>query len=416
MLRRLFSFGSVVLAVVAALLIGLQESGRVDFLGVFRSAPNVDAAFQRGFRSDAMVQINQLRVPAGGGEVRVDEPIQRFLEEFVSSHSQPREIELDDVFDAIQSEFPGAQYLAANLITSNSREDLLSKLTGWTAVANPDFDSINTTIFPAGSRLGALGVMSRRIPEFSLGAANGGGGRFFNRCPHCDVIHALELDRDSRTLILSCPHCELPFDVLAVGTNGKIRKATDFLEGFKLVEDQGGAGQARDEDRLVALWGRVADQCEYELDQDRLTGNNTGKDEPANSREVWKASRETWNEAAGDCEDTSILLADVLISAGFDARVAIGWNGNIGQHAWVVVRVEDRQYILESTLQKTIERSDLVAVKEASDFYQPEQLFEREHLYYTTARPDHFRLDYFSGALWKVIPETVESKTELSLR
>ena len=415
MLRGLLSFGSLLLAAGAALLIGLQESGRVDVLGVCRPLPKLDAAFQRGFRSDSMVRINRLRVPAGAGEVHVDEPIQGFLEEFVATRAHPQDIELDDVFDAIQTEFPGAQYLAANMITSSSREDLLSKLAGWTAVANPDFDSINTMIFPVGARFGALGVMSRRIPEFSLRAANEGGGRFFNRCPHCGVIHALELDRESRTLILSCPHCELPFDVLAVGTSGEIRKATDFLEGFQLPKIQGGAERASEEDRLTALWGRVADQCEYELDQDRHAAV-TGKAEPARSREVWKLSRETWEEAAGDCEDSSILLADVLLSAGFDARVAIGWNGNIGQHAWVIVRIEDRQYVLESTLQKKIERSDLVTVEAASAFYQPEQLFDRERIYYSTARPDHFRLDYFSSALWKVIPSGEESTKALSVR
>jgi hypothetical protein len=168
MLRGLFSFGGLVLAGGVALLIGLQKSGRVDVLGFFHPLPEVDATFQRGFRSDAMSRINRVRVPASVEEVRVDEPIQSFLETFVHSHPNPREIELDTVFDAIQTEFPGAQYLAANLITSNNRDELLSKLTGWTAVANPDFDSINTTVFHAGTRLGALGVMSRRIPQFSL--------------------------------------------------------------------------------------------------------------------------------------------------------------------------------------------------------------------------------------------------------
>lgn len=415
MLRGLFSFGGLVLAGGVALLIGLQKSGKVDVLGFFHPLPEVDATFQRGFRSDAMSRINRVRVPASVEEVRVDEPIQSFLETFVHSHPNPREIELDTVFDAIQTEFPGAQYLAANLITSNNRDELLSKLTGWTAVANPDFDSINTTVFHAGTRLGALGVMSRRIPQFTLREANEGGGRFFNRCPHCEVIHALDLNRETRTLILSCPHCDLPFDVLAAGTTGEIKRATDFLEGFTLEPVGKKTAYRSDEEKIVALWGLVADQCEYELDQDR-PGSSTGEEDEPSSREVWKTSRETWNEATGDCEDTSILLADVLIGAGFDARVAIGWNGNIGQHAWVVVRLGERQYILESTLQKQIERSDLTAVEEASAFYQPEQLFDRGNIYYTTARPDHFRVDYFSKALWKQVPGKSETGAALSVR
>jgi hypothetical protein len=413
MVRGFFSFGSILLAVGVALLVGLQKSGKVDVFAIFVKLPEVDDAFQRGFRSDAMAQINRLRVPASVGEVRGDEPIQAFLGEFVSHREQPAEIELNEVFDSLQTEFPGAQYLAANLITASSREDLMSKLTGWSAVANPDFDSITTTVFRSGRYLGALGVMSRRIPAFSLKAANETGGRFYNKCPHCGEIHALELDRDSRTLILSCPHCDLPFDVLAVGTNDQIRRASDFLEGFQLPGSVGKASKDP-EPAIVKLWGQVADQCEYELDQNRspLTPGGSGD----GAREVWKTSHETWIEGNGDCEDTAILLADILISAGFEARVAIGWNGNIGQHAWVVVGVGEKQYILETTLQKTIERSDLVNVVDASAFYQPEQLFDRENIYYTTARPDRFRLDYFSPTLWKSIPHLPAPANNLSQR
>jgi len=349
------------------------------------------------------------------GRCVFDEPVQSFLEAFVDSRSDPKEIELDEVFDAIQREFPGAQYLAANLIISNNRDELLSKLTGWNAVANPDFNTLNTAVFRASGGLGALGVMSRRIPPFSLCEANEGGGRFFNRCPHCEVIHALELDRETRTLILSCPHCELPFDVLAAGTGGLMKRANDYLEGFTLEAVGKKSSSQRDEDGIVALWGIVADRCEYQLDQDRTFGRVPGDDAPGPG-EVWKSSRETWNEAAGDCEDTSILLADVLIGAGFDARVAIGWNGNIGQHAWVVVRLGERQYILESTLQKKIERRDLAAIVDASAFYQPEQLFDRDEIYYSTARPDHSRADYFSETLWKKVPGVSRSGAALSAR
>ena len=414
MVRSFFSFGSILLVVGAALLFGLQKSEKVDVYGIFVTLPNVDDAFQRGFRSDAMARINRLRVPASAGEVRGDEPIQAFLEEFVARDKEPASMELGGVFDALQSEFPGAQYLAANLITANNRDDLMSKLAGWSAVANPDFDSITTAVFRSGRFLGALGVMSRRIPAFTLEAANEIGGRFYNKCPHCGETHALELDRDSRTLILSCPHCDLPFDVLAVGTDERIRRASDFLEGFQLPGSVGYVAPDP-ETFLVKLWGQVADQCDYEFDQDRVS-TKPGATEVSSPREVWKSSHETWTEAAGDCEDTSILLADILISAGFEARVAIGWNGNIGQHAWVVVKAADKQYVLETTLQKTIDRRDLVSVEEASAFYQPEQLFDRKNIYYTTARPDRFRLDYFSPSLWKPIPHLPDEGNTLSQR
>jgi hypothetical protein len=211
------------------------------------------------------------------------------------------------------------------------------------------------------------------------------------------VIHALELDRDSRTLILSCPHCDLPFEVLAVDTRGRIRRAMEFLEGFSLPAPPKTTASS-DEEKILALWRVVAERCEYELDQDRADDSGDG------NREVWKTSAETWAEASGDCEDTSILLADVLIEAGFEARVAIGWNGNIGQHAWVVVKAGDRQYLLETTLQKDIGREDLSEVAAAASFYQPEQLFDREQIYYSTARPERFTKDYFAKDVWKPVP------------
>lgn len=398
MVRGFFSFGGISLAAGLALSAGLQTAGRVDLLSFIRPLPEVDAAFQRGFRSDAMSRINRVRLPAGAEEVRGDEELQACLESFIHTQAKPQDLELNDVFDYLQGRFPGAQYLAANLVTSREREDLLGKISGWTAVANPEFNTINTSVFHAGGRLGVLAVMSRRIPEFTLEAANHRGGRFFNRCPHCGVIHALEIERDSRTLILSCPHCELPFDVLAVDTQGRIRRASSFMEGFILPGSilKGGGPP---EEQILSLWRKVAAHCQYELDQDRKA------DGAKEAREVWKSSSETWAEAAGDCEDTSILLADVLIKAGFDARVAIGWNGNIGQHAWVVVKAGERQYLLETTLQETVGPEDLVEVGAGSSFYRPEQLFDAKRIYYTTARPDRFGVDYFSPEVWKAVPE-----------
>ena len=393
------------LALATALLIGLQKSGKVDLVGYFQPLPEIDEAFQRGFRSDAMVQINRLREPGEIGGVKGDEEMQAFLARFVETHPDPANVGLDEVFEAIQGEFPGAQYLAANLITSKDREDLLGEFNGWSAAVNPEFDTITTAVFQTKTRLGTLAVMSRRIPEFSLAEANRKGGRFFNRCPHCEEIHALELDRDSRTLILSCPYCENPFDVLALDTKGEIRRANEFFDRIGLKESPDAATTESPESRIVKLWKYVADRCEYQLDEDH-----------SQVREVWKTSRETWLSKTGDCEDTAILLADILITAGFDARVAIGWNGNIGQHAWVVVKVGDKQYVLESTLQDEITHKNLATVEDSSIYYQPEQLFDREHLYYTTGRPDEFGKDYFSDQLWKSIPLPSDKLTSLSAR
>ena len=411
MLRSLLCFGGLVLAALVSLAVVLPTTGGLGLGYQPHPLPDLNGVYQRGFRSDAMIEINEARLPRGSGSVSVDEALQGYVHDLVQAQANPTSLELDDVFNAIQAKFPGAQYLAANLVISTNRKSLLAELGHWEAATNSEFDTVTTSVFQVGHQIGVLGVMSCRIPQFSLRKANSKGGRFFNKCPHCGDVHALEIQKESRTLILSCPYCELPFEVLAVDTGGRIRRATDFFDGFSLKEDSAAEFQPTSEQRIVALWRQVAERCEYQLDQDHIS----------ETREVWKNPRETWVEKAGDCEDTSILLADVLISAGFDARVAIGWNGNIGQHAWVVVKTARRQYLIESTLQGEITVESLVEVNQASAFYKPEHLFDRDQVYFTTARPDEFGNDYFSPKFWPTIPmegfmDTHVPEATLSLR
>jgi hypothetical protein len=68
------------------------------------------------------------------------------------------------------------------------------------------------------------------------------------------------------------------------------------------------------------------------------------------------------------------------------------------------VKTGERQYLLETTLQQEVTREDLVEIGEGTDFYRPEQLFDEERIYYTTARPERFGRDYFSESLWKAVP------------
>jgi len=60
--------------------------------------------------------------------------------------------------------------------------------------------------------------------------------------------------------------------------------------------------------------------------------------------------------------------------------------------------------VLESTFQQEISAESLVDLAEAADFYQPEQLFDRENLYFSSALHDVFRKDCFSPELWQAIP------------
>ena len=68
-------------------------------------------------------------------------------------------------------------------------------------------------------------------------------------------------------------------------------------------------------------------------------------------QEHWALPIETLKRGTGDCEDTSFLLASLLLAAGVtpqNVRVALGRTSS-GGHAWVEVRTDKGWYILEST-------------------------------------------------------------------
>jgi hypothetical protein len=76
--------------------------------------------------------------------------------------------------------------------------------------------------------------------------------------------------------------------------------------------------------------------------------------------EIWQTSKQSFVRLRGDCEDSSILLADWLINLGYDARVVIGEakdkQGKFSGHAWVVLFKDGKEYLLESTSKRKIKQ------------------------------------------------------------
>ena len=67
--------------------------------------------------------------------------------------------------------------------------------------------------------------------------------------------------------------------------------------------------------------------------------------------EYWAFPSETLRYRVGDCEDTSFLLASLLLASGIpdeNVRVVLGRYNYVG-HAWVEVLTNEGWYILEST-------------------------------------------------------------------
>ena len=114
----------------------------------------------------------------------------------------------------------------------------------------------------------------------------------------------------------------------------------------------------------------------------------------------WQLAVETQNLGTGDCEDSAILLTDWLLARGIEAKVALGKYGDIGGHAWCVARVDDREYLLESTMEGNpdIDRPPLVS--RVGSRYVPEVMFDRWHIYVRAFPQKPWDGDYWSEKNW----------------
>jgi hypothetical protein len=93
--------------------------------------------------------------------------------------------------------------------------------------------------------------------------------------------------------------------------------------------------------------------------------------------DVWQTSRQAFLAPRGDCEDHAILLADWLISMGYDAWVAVGYANDEG-HAWVVVFDQEREYLLEATQKNGVRDRLQLPLASLQTGYRPTMLFNRE--------------------------------------
>ncbi|MCP5550797.1 MAG: hypothetical protein H7A53_07905 [Akkermansiaceae bacterium] len=363
------------------------------FAGLISRNERID---QNAFESAALGRVNALRAQLSQRPVAVSDEIQVALQNFAATRNRLGDTSLNAVFKDLQKRFPGLEQLSATMLFDPSVVGLLEGLDRWKDTTHPEFEQLNTLVFRDGLRQGCIAVLSRRLPAFDLETANREGGRFHKICPHCGAAHAIEFDRrHSDTLILSCPNCGVPYDVIASDTGGHFRRATDFLESFRLPETEAYA-KLPEQARLLAIWSAVIRACDYEYDAKNLKLG-----------EAWRTPSQTWTDKRGDCEDTSLLLADALLSAGIEARVAVGWNQRIGSHAWCVARVGGEQFVLESTLRADARSPDpkLLTVAAAAGEYLPEQLFDREALYFrpkakaVNDRPPRCD-DYWDAAIW----------------
>lgn len=157
----------------------------------------------------------------------------------------------------------------------------------------------------------------------------------------------------------------------------------------RLVVEKGlptGRGQGNFDRRAMILWDFVARNISYTHDSERRGGTSS-----------WLSPRELCTLGKGDCEDSSFLLASLLVACGispFCVRVVIGEisdeNGRLlGSHCWPMYKSESGRWcILESTLDSIPSRmpeADKLATYGQSFQYIPFYCFNHHHLWKISA-------------------------------
>ncbi len=316
----------------------------------------------------------------------------------------------------VQRENPTIQIKASSFFEAENQDALVSLVEARASLAGLE----GTTHYGSVSKITDEGKAWAWIfrgnqvsREEQLAQALSRGGFFSLKCSHCGGDSFGRLIPNANYLVMpKCMDCGLATHVFGPDTEGSYRRANDFLTGFKIPQEKVDPflpvdHEYSDSEALVlANWRVILDRCNFEYD---FAENGDSK------RDVWKLPQQTWEDRVGDCEDTTILLTDALISAGFDARVAYGtWKGR--GHAWCVVKVGKRQRILETTLANA-ETVGLRSIIEVGNDYIAFCLFDRDSIYLRRHAGELSTPDYFSNDYWQTITiheSDVEVPTELS--
>lgn len=378
---------------IMATLVALILSGGMLFVGsrLRIGAQPLDEANQRLFRAKAVAKLNVAREAQNLDSVSPDLEIQKWLDTRLSvliskdGSIDPNRL-LEDLPDSVNT----LSSAAVRTVSARTVDDLTEQIDFWSDGFDEDTTIVAMRLFKTeGKRVGCVLVAADRAPVFSLALLNEGVTEFFNICRHCDEPHLGTLSKVDLALAVSCPHCRRTYDLLAADMLGRYHRANAFLEGTRAPPAVGTDADNRLEE-LTALWSAVVKHCRYAKDLSGLSGE----------KDSWQRPSETYSFRNGDCEDTSLLLADWLISRGFNARVAIGDAVGQGGHAWCVVDLDGRQYVLETTLAKTPDvppETQLVA-----DRYRPRYLFDRQSIYFLEGDLGDIA-DYFSPDLWEAL-------------
>ena len=396
---------SVASAVILAGGIAAMKEGWLDGwkmrLGELMTSPGAQYSSAR-FRVDLVDQFNYSRLAAKTPMLRVDPEMEAWLDrEFAKIDTS----DLNKVTELVQEGMPRYYRVSVCSASSPSLRELGQRFHEYSHRSQPEMTHMAVALRPRASGLmhEALLVLGQRLRDFTPEALSKSADEpFFSTCVHCKQPHFMKLSRAQRSMALECPKCRRKYAVIAADSAGNFRYVNEFLTGYApsavFAKNQSRVQQ------LFTIWAAVHANCRYTNDPGAKAGTNYAKKEQT---DCWQFADETQRLQRGDCEDSSIFLADWLMFRGFQVRVALGRYGDLGGHAWCVVKIDDKEYLIESTENRP-DPTDPPLASRVGSRYVPEVLFDRFAIYVPTSSNRAWKGDYWSANTWTRIEPRAE--------
>ncbi len=385
-----YLFLALAAGIATAVAMAMMRNGQVEtwkaWVGALTKSSSSSFSKDR-FQADLFDRVNYSRMEMKRDPLKIDPELEKFLQRFVDGASTE---DLSSILDDVKTALPRYYGVWGCTASKPSLEVLLGEVQAFATTTDETATHMACVLIESGGGLSntCLLVTGQRLQDFSPELVGKSGTQsFFNICALCNHPHICEVSSQQRSMTLECPSCRKTYAVVAADSHGRFRYVNEFLTGYhppaKFPKDQTRIM------KLFTIWSAVHDHCVYL------------KDPGAKKSQVdcWQTAVETQNILRGDCEDSSIYLADWLTSAGFDARVALGRYGDLGGHAWCVVRLDDREYLLESTEGRPDpENPPLVGL--VGSRYVPEVQFDRKAIYVRAVQKRDWGSDYWNTKAW----------------
>ncbi len=342
------------------------------------------------FKASLYDQVNYARMAAKQTPLKIDAELQKFLERY--EQDVPFD-DLDEVMRSVQASLPRYFRVSACSAARPNADQLLGEFQAFAHKTESEMTHFACLLksSPGGLSQTCLMVVGQRLEDFSPEQLNARKtDAFFNVCALCGHPHVCRVVYQQSSMTLECPSCNRTYAVVATDSHGRFRYVNEFLNGYQ-PPARFPSDQSRIQ-KLFTIWSAVHHHCTYKLDPESKNKKS----------DCWQTALETQNLEHGDCEDSSIFLADWLESQGFQVRVAIGRYGDMGGHAWCVVRLDGNDYLLESTESKPDLANPPLADVVGSR-YVPEIQFDRKGIYVRSKARQVWAGDYWSSKAWSRI-------------